>query len=56
MVFESPLCGSFSGFPLANHLASSGSESHSGFSHGPPMCAHASPSQDGFQGGGLWVD
>ena len=27
-----------------------------GLSHGPPMCVHASLSQEGFKGEGLWVD
>ena len=40
--------GIASGFPLANHLALPGSESVFGLSQGPPMCAWASFSQDGF--------
>ena len=45
---ESLLWGISSGFPLTNHLALPGSESVFGTSQGPPMCAHASLSQDGF--------
>ena len=37
-----------SGFPLASHLALSGSESIFGLSQDPPMCACVSLSQDGF--------
>ena len=45
------LCGgSSSGFPLANHLALSGSESI----FGPPLWARTSLSQDGFQCKGFW--
>ena len=44
-----------SGFPLANHLALPDSESELGVSQDPPMCAHASLSQDGFYRKGLWV-
>ena len=40
--------GISSGFPLANHLALPGSESIFGLSQGPPLCACASLSQDGF--------
>ena len=40
--------GISSRFPLASHLALPGSESELGLSQGPPMCAHASLSQDGF--------
>ena len=40
--------GISSKFPLTNHLALPGSESVFGISQGPPMCACASLSQDGF--------
>ena len=46
--FESLIWGISSGFPLANHLTLLGSVSLFGLSQGPPMCAHASLSQDGF--------
>ena len=47
-LFESLLWSISSGFPLANHLVLAGSESTFGLSQHPPMCAHASLSQDGF--------
>ena len=45
--------GSSSRLPLANHLALSGSASICGLTQGPPGCACASFSQDGFQRVGL---
>ena len=45
---------SSSGFPLANHLALPGSESIFGLTQGPPLCACAFLSQDGFQRKGFW--
>ena len=42
-------------FLLASSGQSPGSESVSGASQGPPLCACASLSQDGFQCRGLWV-
>ena len=49
-----PYGGSSSRFLLANQLALSGSESISGLTQGPPLCARVSFSQDGFQRKGLW--
>ena len=46
--FESLMWGISSGLNLANHLALPHSESVFGLSQGPPMCARASLSQDGF--------
>ena len=46
--------GYVSGFPLANHLP--GSQHIVGISQAPPMCVHASLSQDGFYCQGLWVE
>ena len=40
--FESLYGVFFPRFPLASHLALSGSESVFGVSQGPPMCAHSS--------------
>lgn len=42
-------------FLLAFPGQSPGSESTSGVSQGPPLCACASLSQDGFQCRGLWI-
>ena len=53
--FESLLWGISSGFPLTNYLALPGSESVFGILQGPPLCACAFLSQDGFQQRGLWV-
>ena len=47
-LFESLLWGISSGFPLASRLALPGSESVFGRTQGPPLCACASLSQDGF--------
>ena len=52
---ESLLWGISSGFPLANHLDFSGSLSIFDILQDPPMCAHASLSQDGFYRKGVWV-
>ena len=46
--------GSSSEFPLANHLALPVSDSIFGLIQGPPLCADASLSQNGFQHRGLW--
>ena len=43
---ESCALGGSSGFPLASHLAVSGFKSIIDLAKGPPMCAHASFSQD----------
>ena len=40
---------------MASHFDLPGSESVFGISQGPPMCAHASLSQDRFHQKGLWV-
>ena len=45
--FKSLTWGQFFTFPLAIHLALSGSESIFGLTQGPLLCAHASFSQDG---------
>ena len=47
-LFESLLWDISSRSLLASHLALAGSESVFGISQGPPMCVHASLSQDGF--------
>ena len=52
---ESLLWGISSWFPLANRLDFSGSLSIFGISQVPPMCTHASLSQDGFYRKGVWV-
>ena len=54
--FKSLIWDISSRFPLANHFDLPGSESVFGVSQGPPMCACASLSQDGFYQRGLWVD
>ena len=53
---KSLLCGIYSRFPLANHLAFPDSESIFGLSGDPPMFVLTSLSQDGFQWRGLNVD
>ena len=42
-------------FPLANHCDLPGSRFRFGVSQDPPVCAHASLSQDGFYRKGIWV-
>ena len=46
--FELLSWGISSGFPLANHFDLPGSQSTFDVSQDPPMCLHASLSQDGF--------
>ena len=45
----------FPRFPLSNHFELPSSKSIFGISKDPPMCAHASLSQDGFYQKGVWV-
>ena len=45
------LSGVSSGFPLANHFDFPGFQSTFDVSQDPPMCLHASLSQDGFYKG-----
>ena len=52
--FKSLIWGKFFKSSLATHLAVSGSGSMSGLTQGPPLCACASFSQDGFQHRGFW--
>ena len=52
--FKSLTWGQFFWFPLAIHLAFSGSESIFGLTQGSGLCACASFSQDGFQHKGFW--
>ena len=47
--------GVSSGFLLTSHSDLPGAGSIFGVSQAPPVCAHASPSQDGFHCKGLWV-
>ena len=53
--FTSLVWGISSGFPLANYLALPGSESVTGLSQGPPMCALHLLAKMEFQRRGLWV-
>ena len=57
--FELLLRGSsswFPGFPLASDFDLSDSQSIFGVSQDPPLCAHASLSQDGLYKKGTWVE
>ena len=54
--FELLLWGISSGFPLSGCFDLPGSQSVFDISEDPPMCVHASLSQDGFYPKGLWVD
>ena len=53
--FKSLTWGISSEFPLANHYDLTGSQSLSGVSQDPPMCAHTSLSQDESYWKGIWV-
>ena len=51
---KSLVWGSPAGLPLAHYLVSSGLEPTFGLTWGPPLCACASFSQDGFYPQGFW--
>ena len=42
-------------FPLVNHFDLAGSQSIVGISQDPPICVHASLSQNEFYQKGVWV-
>ena len=54
--FELLLRGISPWFPLASDFDSSDSQSIFHVSQDPPLCAHASLSQDGLYRKGIWVE